>query len=92
MDNEAHGDETLVEMINERAASRMPVEGPAKAMLDQSRLMLFRRHLPQFLKADAEFLWVAIPVQANRAIRIFVRLPRALRRTAYIFRATPCRG
>src|SRR5262249_27992591 len=57
--DEADGDELLVEMIEERAATGAVAERPAEAVLHQARPVPLRRHLPQLLQAEAELLRLA---------------------------------
>ena len=43
-------------MIEERAAAGIPIQRPAKGVLNQTGLVLFRGNLPHFFQADAVFL------------------------------------
>jgi hypothetical protein len=51
--HEADRDQAVTEMIEERAAAHVVRQRPALAVHDQSGLVVFRRHLPEFLDADA---------------------------------------
>src|SRR5580704_18706679 len=64
MNDEADGNQIIVEVIKERAAAGTVAERPAHRMLDQAAAMLLRRDLPQFLQADAELL--RLPVLRQR--------------------------
>jgi hypothetical protein len=52
----ADGHVIVPEVVHEAAAAGLVVQRPAGGVLGQARLVLFRRHLPQFLDADAELL------------------------------------
>ncbi len=79
VDDEAHGDIVVAEMIEERPAAGLVTERPAQRMLDQARPMLVVGDLPQLLQADAVFLHVGPGVEleflddelAQRAARPF---------------------
>src|SRR5258706_6501032 len=59
MNHEADRNQIVVEVIEERAAAGGIVERPAERVLDQSRLVLVRRDLPELLQAQAELLRLA---------------------------------
>src|SRR5690606_1042349 len=59
MDHEADGDLIVLEMVEERTAAGRGAQRPAEGVLDEAGLVLFRRNLPEFLEADAEFLRLA---------------------------------
>ena len=65
VDDEAHGNEVLAIVIEERAAAGGIVERPAERMLDETRLVLFGRDLPQLLEADAELLRIAVAIEGK---------------------------
>ena len=80
VDHEADGNEVVAVVVEERPATRRTIEGPAEAVLHQPRLVLLRRDLPEFLKADPELLRLGILVQleaANELLR--ERTARAFR-------------
>ena len=59
VDDEADRDLVVLEMVEEGTTPRVRLQRPAERVLDQPRLVLFGRDLPQFLEADAEFLRLA---------------------------------
>ena len=61
--DEAHRDQVVAEVVNERPSARLVVERPAHRMLHQPRLMIPRRDFPKFLQADPELLRAAIFIQ-----------------------------
>src|SRR5258707_15762960 len=80
MNHEADRNQIVVEVIEERAAAGGIVERPAERVLDQSRLVLVRRDLPELLQAQAELLRLA-PVSETLFFDQPLRqiAPRALR-------------
>src|ERR1019366_7850621 len=65
MHDKSHRDQAVVEMIEKRAAAGAVVERPAEAVLHQAGPMPLRRHLPQLLEADAEFLRLATRIETE---------------------------
>src|SRR5258708_34790957 len=52
-------------MIEERAATGAVIERPAEAMLHQAGSVPLERDLPKLLEADAEFLRLALRIEAE---------------------------
>src|SRR5258708_10613853 len=52
-------------MIEERAATGAVIERPAEAMLHQAGPVPLGRNLPKLLEADAEFLRLALRIEAE---------------------------
>src|ERR1700732_1175781 len=78
VNHEAHGDESVFEMIEERAAAGAIVKRPAEGMLDEARPVQRGLDPPKLLQADAEFLRFAIVVEAElRDELLGERTPRA---------------
>src|SRR6478609_7804477 len=65
MHDEADGDEIVVEMIEERAATGLAVERPAEGVLHPALVELLRLDLPDLLEADAVFLGLTILVETK---------------------------
>src|SRR3954471_2057424 len=59
MNHEADRNQIVVEVIEKRAAPGRIVERPAERVLDEPRLVLVRRYLPELLQAQAELLRLA---------------------------------
>ena len=62
-DHKADSDFVFVKVINKRAAVGFAVERPACAVHDQTGLMFFRRHFPNFFNAQAVSLRLAVLVE-----------------------------
>src|ERR1700730_17736631 len=79
VNHETNGDESVFEMIEERAAAGAIVERPAEGMLDAARPVQRGIDPPKLLQADAEFLRLAIVVEAELRDQLLgERTPRAL--------------
>jgi hypothetical protein len=63
MHDEADRHQALAEMIEERAAAGLVVEGPAHRVLDEARPVLVGGNLPQLFQPDAEFLRARLGIE-----------------------------
>src|SRR3984893_10119158 len=78
VNHETNGDESVFEMIEERAAAGAIVERPAEGMLDEARPVQRGIDPPKLLQADAEFLRLAIVGEAELRDQLLgERTPRA---------------
>src|SRR4051795_12923974 len=71
MHHKADGNEIVVVMIEERAATGLQVERPAERMLDHALLVLGGIDLPDFLEPDAEFRRLALGIQRELRDELF---------------------
>ena len=62
-DHKADSDFVVVKVINKRATVGFAVQRPACAVHDQTGLMFFRRHFPNFFNAQAVSLRFAVLVE-----------------------------
>src|SRR5262249_44728977 len=67
VNHEADRHQPFLEMIEKRAATGRIVERPAKCMLNQPAAVPLGRDFPKFLEADAEFLRLALGIEAKTA-------------------------
>src|SRR5579875_1773877 len=74
VNDETDGDEMIVEMIKERAATGVVVEGPAERMLHQPPAMPFGRDLPKLLQSDAEFLRFATIIERKSGDQLLAEI------------------
>ena len=94
MDDEADGDQVVVEVIEERAAAGVRLSsGQPWLCMTSPLLVLLRRDLPQLLDADAVLLRIDAVAQVELAASAPATASRgSLRRTACTSRAAPCRA
>src|ERR1700730_3822012 len=71
VNHETNGYESVFEMIEERAAAGAIIERPAEGMLDEARPVQRGLDPPKLLQADAEFLRLAIVVEAELRNQLF---------------------
>src|SRR5262249_29128206 len=65
MNDEADRHQIVVEVIEERAAARVPVERPPEGVLHEPGQMLVRRNLPELLEPETELLRLAVLVETE---------------------------
>ena len=70
MHNEPDGDVIVPEVVHERAAAGLVVQGPAEGVLGQTGHKGRVRHLPELLDADAVLLGLAPVVQVEARLQL----------------------
>src|SRR5437867_3261955 len=76
-DDKAHRHESVFHVIEERPAVGARVQGPAGRVNDESRLVLFRFDLPEFLQTDAVYLRIRVRIQAIALHQLPAQMPAA---------------
>ncbi len=76
-DDKAHRNEIVLHVIEEGPAVGVRVQGPAGRVNDESRLVLFRFDLPEFLQTDAVYLRIRVRVQAITLHQLPAQMPAA---------------